>query len=80
MMLAVYQGLKKDLRETFIRVALYYGVFIWGLSEFLSLIHLLNFSGILCGWIFYDICLLLYLLYKYKKHKTLGDYLRQYPK
>ncbi len=70
-MLAVYQGLKKDLRETFIRVALYYGVFIWGLSEFLSLIHLLNFSGILCGWIFYDICLLLYLLYKYKKHKTL---------
>lgn len=65
MYLAVY-SYKKDWRESFILAALYLGVFIWGLTEFLSLFNILNFNGVICGWIFYDVGILSFLFTKYK--------------
>lgn len=39
---------------------------MWALTEILSLFSVLNFRGILVGWICYDIILLAYLAYLYK--------------
>jgi hypothetical protein len=60
--MTVHSVQKTDWRDSFISAALYYGVFIWGFTESLSLFSLLNFTGILCGWICYDLVLLAFLI------------------
>ncbi|GHV63576.1 hypothetical protein AGMMS49587_14050 [Spirochaetia bacterium] len=57
----------KDLRDAFISSTLYDAVFLWVLTEFLGFFKLLGFTGILCGWIWHDICLLSLLILKCKK-------------
>lgn len=66
MYLAVYNS-KKDWRDSFILSTLYFGTFIWAITELLSLFNNLSFNGLICGWIFYDLCILSYLFTKYKK-------------
>ncbi|MDR0825115.1 MAG: glycosyltransferase family 39 protein, partial [Prevotella sp.] len=72
--MTVHTVYKKDWRDTFISAALYYGVFIWGFTESLSLFSLLNFTGILCGWICYDLVLLAFFTYQHKQHSLFKDY------
>lgn len=77
MWMSVHSVYKKDWRDTFISAALYYGIFIWGLAEFLSLFSLLNFTGILCGWICYDLVLLPFLFYQQKRKNLFKEW--KYP-
>lgn len=75
--MAMHTAYKKDCRDTFVSAALYYGIFIWGLAEFLSLLSLLNFTGILCGWLCYDLILLFFLFYQKKRGNLFEDW--KYP-
>ncbi|MDR2843934.1 MAG: glycosyltransferase family 39 protein, partial [Candidatus Symbiothrix sp.] len=63
----VYLSTKKDWRSSFISSALYCGVVVWSLTELLSYFKMLDFTGILCGWIGYDVCLLSFLFYKHRE-------------
>lgn len=63
---------KKGWRDAFVSAALYYSVFLFVLSEGLSLFNCLNFWAILIGWIIYDIVLITYLYSKLKKNLSLN--------
>ncbi|MDR1089529.1 MAG: hypothetical protein LBL79_00500 [Prevotella sp.] len=65
--LLIYSSFKKGRRDSFVSAALYSGVFLWGLAEFLSLFNCLTFGGILSGCIVYDICIILLLFSKYRR-------------
>src|SRR3979490_525432 len=38
-------------RRTALEVAVYWGVFVWGTTEFLGLIHQLNLPGLMIMWL-----------------------------
>jgi hypothetical protein len=59
----------KDWRSSFIAAFLCFSVFIWFLTEALSLFRILTPSGILCGWIVYNVILLTIFFRLYKNGK-----------
>jgi hypothetical protein len=60
----------KDWRSSFMVSFLYFGVFAWFLTEMLSFFKILTLSGILCGWIVYNVILLTFFFYLYKSGKV----------
>jgi hypothetical protein len=65
----MYISSGKDWRSTFVSSALYEGLFIWALTELLSLFNVLEFSSLLCGWLGHDVCLALLIAYSQKKER-----------
>jgi hypothetical protein len=68
LILLLFVNLKqKSLRISFIRASLYYSVFIWSVTELLSLFYFLNFFGSICCHIVYDIIILVLFFTRRKK-------------
>jgi hypothetical protein len=59
----------KDWRSSFIVSFLYFSVFAWFLTETLSFFKLLTPSSIFCGWIVYNVILLIIFFRLYKNGK-----------
>jgi len=68
MLILILQKIK-DWRSSFIVAFISFGVFVYVLTEILSLFKTLTPSGILCGWIFYIVVLLTLFIRLYKKGK-----------
>ncbi|MDR2478364.1 MAG: hypothetical protein LBD48_03520, partial [Treponema sp.] len=66
MWLYVYSKIR-DWRSAFVSAFLYFGVFVWALSETLGFFKLLGLTGLLCGWIGYNVVLLILVVLAYKK-------------
>jgi hypothetical protein len=66
MWLYVYSKIR-DWRSSFVSAFLYFGVFVWALTETLGFFKLLGMTGLLCGWIGYNVVLLVLVVLAYKK-------------
>jgi hypothetical protein len=56
----------KDWRSSFITACIFFGVYVWFLTEILSLFNLLTSSFILLGWLVCNVVLLLLIFRLYK--------------
>jgi hypothetical protein len=59
----------KDWRSSFVIAFLYFGLYVWILTEILSLFGILTPAAILCGWIVYVIIILTLIIKLYKTGK-----------
>jgi len=60
---------KASWRDSFITASLYYGAFVWALTEVLGFFKMLNFTFALAGWLLFTGALLIRLMRQYKTHK-----------
>jgi hypothetical protein len=66
MWLCVYSKIR-DWRSSFVSAFLYFGVFVWALTETLGFFKILGLTGLLCGWLGYNVVLLILVVLAYKK-------------
>jgi 4-amino-4-deoxy-L-arabinose transferase-like glycosyltransferase len=66
---------KKDWRTSFICASLYFCVFVWGITEFLSFFYHLGRLELIFSWACFDICLLIIMVSVKKIRNKKGIFL-----